>query len=60
MYDGLFVASVLRLLPRAVAASFATSSCVGGEGRSYVYRHGGKNTTVSDIHSTPVVGNQPL
>ena len=42
------------------AASCTTSSCVGGDGRSYVYFLGGKNTTVSDILSAPVVGTHPL
>ena len=60
VYVGLFVANVLRLSPNAFAASCTTSSCVGGAGRSYVYFRGGKNTTVSDIISAPVVGTHPL
>ena len=35
VYVGLFVANVLRMLPKALAASFTTSSCVGGAGRSF-------------------------
>ena len=60
VYVGLFVANVRRLSPNALAASCTTSSCVGGDGRSYVYFLGGKNTNVSDIISAPVVGTHPL
>ena len=60
MYVGLFVAKILRLLPKAFAASCTTSSCVGGSGRSYVYFLGGKNTTVSDILPAPVFGTHPI
>ena len=60
VYVGLFVANVLRLLPRSFVASCTTSSCVGGDGRSYVYLCGGNNTTVSDIRSHPVFGIHPV
>ena len=60
VYVGLFVANVMRLSPRAFAASCTASSCVGGDGRSYVYFSGGKNTTVSDIRSAHVVGIHPV
>ena len=60
VYVGLFVANVLRLPPRAFAASCTTSSCVGGAGSLYVYFLGGKNTTVSDIRFSPVVGIHPV
>ena len=60
VYVGLFVANVLRLSTKALSASCNTSYCVGGAGRSYVYIFGGKNTTVSDILSAPVVGTHPL
>ena len=60
VYVGLFVANVLRMSSKAFADSCTTSSCVRGAGRSYVYFFGGKNTTVSDILSDPVVGTHPL
>ena len=60
VYVGLFVANVLRLPPRAFYASCTTSSCVSGAGWSYVYFRGGKNTTVSDILSAPVVVIYPV
>ena len=60
VYVGLFVANVLRLSPRAFSASCTTSSCVGGAGNSYLYYHGGKNTTVSDILSALVFGIHPV